>query len=144
LSSSESGDYSKSDEQNNGEIESGDLQSDDTATKESGGKKSLFSRGKQSLGRAISKAARISGYRNQDRKGDSEMKIDGSDALTAEVEMRDIQNEKESEDLVKVADISEPSLLLSEKTRTFLYASLPALVQGRKWLLIYRCEISFA
>ncbi|KAE7998088.1 hypothetical protein FH972_002666 [Carpinus fangiana] len=137
LSSSESGDNSKSDEQNNGEIESGDLQSDDTAMKESGGKKSLFSRGKQSLGRAISKAARISGYRNQDRKGDSEMKVDGSDALTAEVEMRDIQNEKESEDLVKVADISEPSLLLSEKTRTFLYASLPALVQGRKWLLIY-------
>lgn len=143
MSSSDSGDNSKSDEQNNDEIESGDLQSD-TVMKESGGKKGLFSRGKQSLGRAIYKAARISSYRNQDRKGDSEIKVDGGDAGSVGVEMRDMQNEKESEDLVKVADISEPSLLLSEKTRTVLYASLPALVQGRKWLLLYRCEILFA
>jgi len=145
LSSSETEDKSKSDEQKNDEVESGDLQSDNVI-KESGGKKSLFSRGKQSLGRAMYKAARIGGYRSQDRKGDSEMKVDGNDAAElAGVEMKNVQNEKECLALIEVPDISEPSLLLSEKTRSALYASLPTLVQGRKWLLLYRwCEISFA
>lgn len=145
LSSSEAEDKSKSDEQKNDEVELGDLQSDNV-TKESGGKKSLFSRGKQSLGRAMYKAARIGGYRSQDRKGDSEIKVDGNDAVElAGVEMKNVKNEKECLDLIEVPDISEPSLLLSEKTRCALYASLPTLVQGRKWLLLYRwCEISFA
>lgn len=145
LSSSETEDKSKSDEQKNDEVESGDLQSDNVI-KESGGKKSLFSRGKQSLGRAMYKAARIGGYRSQDRKGDSEIKVDGNDAVElAGVEMKNVKNEKECLDLIEVPDISEPSLLLSEKTRCALYASLPTLVQGRKWLLLYRwCEISFA
>jgi len=137
LSSSETEDKSKSDEQKNDEVESGDLQSDNVI-KESGGKKSLFSRGKQSLGRAMYKAARIGGYRSQDRKGDSEMKVDGNDAAElAGVEMKNVQNEKECLALIEVPDISEPSLLLSEKTRSALYASLPTLVQGRKWLLLY-------
>ncbi|KAM3709726.1 hypothetical protein ACB094_02G194500 [Castanea mollissima] len=136
LSSSETEDKSKSDEQKNDEVESGDLQSDNVM-KESGGKKSLFSRGKQSLGRAMYKAARIGGYRSQDRKGDSEMKVDGNDAAVAGVEMKNVQNEKECLALIEVPDISEPSLLLSEKTRSALYASLPTLVQGRKWLLLY-------
>lgn len=137
LSSSETEDKSKSDEQKNDEVESGDLQPDNVI-KESGGKKSLFSRGKQSLGRAMYKAARIGGYRSQDRKGDSEMKVDGNDAAElAGVEMKNVQNEKECLALIEVPDISEPSLLLSEKTRSALYASLPTLVQGRKWLLLY-------
>ncbi|KAK7853766.1 uncharacterized protein LOC112002301 [Quercus suber] len=137
LSSSEAEDKSKSDEQKNDEVESGDLQSDNVI-KESGGKKSLFSRGKQSLGRAMYKAARIGGYRSQDRKGDSEIKVDGNNAAElAGVEMKNVQNEKECLALIEVPDISEPSLLLSEKTRSALYASLPTLVQGRKWLLLY-------
>ncbi|KAG6657560.1 uncharacterized protein LOC122307237 isoform X2 [Carya illinoinensis] len=136
LSSSEPGDNLKSDEQNNDKGESGDRQSD-TLTKESGGKKSLFLRGKHSLSKAIYKAARIGGYRNQDRKGDSDMVFDGNDAGISGVEMRHVENEKESVGLVKVPDVSEPSLLLSEKSRSALYASLPALVQGRQWLLLY-------
>ncbi|KAL4645359.1 hypothetical protein ACB092_02G229700 [Castanea dentata] len=137
LSSSETEDKSKSDEKKNDEVELGDLQSENVM-KEGGGKKSLFSRGKQSLGRAMYKAARIGGYRSQDRKGDSEMKVDGNDAAElAGVEMSNVQNEKECLALIEVPDISEPSLLLSEKTRSALYASLPTLVQGRKWLLLY-------
>lgn len=137
LSSSEAEDKSKSDEQKNDEVESGDLQSDNVI-KESGGKKSLFSRGKQSLGRAMYKAARIGGYRSQDRKGDSEIKVDGNNAAElAGVEMKNVENEKECLALIEVPDISEPSLLLSEKTSSALYASLPTLVQGRKWLLLY-------
>ncbi|KAG7987518.1 hypothetical protein I3843_03G137900 [Carya illinoinensis] len=135
LSSSESGDNKKSDEQND-EVESDDIQSD-TVMKESSGKRSLFYRGKHSLSRAIYKAVRISGYRNQDHKDGSNENVDGNDAEFAGVEMRQVENEKESVDLVKVPDISEPSLLFSEKSRSVLYASLPALVQGRQWLLLY-------
>lgn len=106
--------------------------------KENGGKRSLISKGKQTLGRAIYQAARISGFRNQERKGDSNMKIDDrSDATFAGVEMN-VQKVKESVPLLNSPDISEPSLLLSENLRCALYGSLPALVQGRKWLLLYR------
>jgi hypothetical protein len=48
------------------------------------------------------------------------------------------QNMKEPVALGDLPGISEPSLLLSEKERSTLYVSLPALVQGRKWLLLYR------
>jgi hypothetical protein len=34
--------------------------------------------------------------------------------------------------------ISEPSVLVSESIRNVLYASLPPLMHGRKWLLLYR------
>ena len=61
LLSSETEDKSTSDEQKNDEVESGDLQSDNVM-KESGGKKSFFSRGKQSVCRAMYKAARMGGY----------------------------------------------------------------------------------
>ncbi|KAL8167439.1 hypothetical protein V2J09_008938 [Rumex salicifolius] len=33
--------------------------------------------------------------------------------------------------------MSDSSLLLSERTRRFVYASLPALAKGRKWVLLY-------
>ncbi|XVE86773.1 hypothetical protein DITRI_Ditri18aG0060800 [Diplodiscus trichospermus] len=107
--------------------------------KENGGKKSLLSRGKQSL-RALYQATRTSGYRNQDHKGDSDIKSDDDDdgdAKFDELEMRHMQNVKEPLALGDLPETSEPSLLLTEKTRNALYASLPALVQGRKWLLLY-------
>lgn len=37
-------------------------------------------------------------------------------------------------------EASEKSLLLSEKTRSALYISLPTVAQGRKWVLLYRLE----
>ncbi|XP_031285551.1 TLD domain-containing protein 2 [Pistacia vera] len=105
--------------------------------KENGGRKSLFSRGKSSL-RTIYQAARISGYRSQDNKVDTDMKSD--DETEAEfdgLEMRHMQNVEEPAASKEVPEISEPSLLLTEKTRSSLYALLPGLVQGRKWLLLY-------
>ncbi|KAM5577284.1 hypothetical protein ABKV19_007899 [Rosa sericea] len=51
--------------------------------------------------------------------------------------MRHIQKPQKPVALVHLPDISEPSLLVSEKTRIALYSSLPALVQGRQWLLLY-------
>ncbi|KAF7839955.1 oxidation resistance protein 1 [Senna tora] len=115
LASSDSGDNANSDRQNDNK-------------NENSGKKSLFSRGKQSLGRAISQAVRISGLRHQERKDDFEKKF---------VEMRHIQPVEEPMPLVDLPEISEPSVLLSEKTRTVLYTSLPALIHGRKWMLLY-------
>ncbi|KAG5245167.1 oxidation resistance protein [Salix suchowensis] len=92
--------------------------------KESGTKKGSHSRAKQSL-RAI-------------YEENSDLKIAGADD-SDEVEMKSMlkQNMKEPVALGDLPDISEPSLLLSEKTRGTLYDSLPALVQGRKWLLLY-------
>ncbi|QHO19796.1 TLD domain-containing protein [Arachis hypogaea] len=46
---------------------------------------------------------------------------------------------KESESVSLV----EPSMLLSEAMRSTLYVSLPALVHGRKWLLLYREQSTF-
>ncbi|XVF17243.1 hypothetical protein REPUB_Repub10bG0103000 [Reevesia pubescens] len=135
LSSSESGHNLNQDEQNDNHEETGDASG--TKIKENGGRKSLLSKGKQSL-RALYQATRISGYRNQDKKGDSDMKSDDEgDAKFDGLEMRHMQNVEEPLALGYLPGTSEPSLLLTEKTRNALYASLPALVQGRKWLLLY-------
>ncbi|OMP04102.1 TLDc [Corchorus olitorius] len=140
LSSSESVHNLNSDEQNDNQEETGGASSD-TTMKESGRRKSLLSRGKQSL-KALYHATRISGYKNQDPKGDSDMKSDDEvDAKFDGLEMKDMQSDmqsaKEPLALGDLPETSEPSLLLTEKTRNVLYASLPALVQGRKWLLLY-------
>ncbi|KAG6577309.1 Oxidation resistance protein 1, partial [Cucurbita argyrosperma subsp. sororia] len=135
LSSSESRENLNSDERSDNQAVTAG-QPMNNAAKETVTKKSLFSRGKQSLGRAFHHAARITGYRNQERKSDVEMKV--NDAKFSGIEMMEKPNVIEVASSVDdVPDASEPSLLLSEKSRTILYASLPALVQGRKWLLLY-------
>ncbi|KAG7015399.1 Oxidation resistance protein 1 [Cucurbita argyrosperma subsp. argyrosperma] len=135
LSSSESRENLNSDERSDNQAVAAG-QPMNNAAKETVTKKSLFSRGKQSLGRAFHHAARITGYRNQERKSDVEMKV--NDAKFSGIEMMEKPNVIEVASSVDdVPDASEPSLLLSEKSRTILYASLPALVQGRKWLLLY-------
>ncbi|KAL9340420.1 hypothetical protein Peur_066639 [Populus x canadensis] len=136
LSSSESGNNPKLDEQNDHSAQMGDQLSENVA-KESGTKKGLFSRGKQAL-RAVYQATRIGGNRSQESKGNSDSKnVDENDDFGGlEVKMPK-QNMKEPVALGDLPDISEPSLLLSEKERSTLYVSLPALVQGRKWLLLY-------
>ncbi|CAK9322086.1 unnamed protein product [Citrullus colocynthis] len=133
LSSSTSHENLNSDDKSDNQAEAGAPMNN--ALKETVMKKSLFSRGKQSLGRAFHHAARITGYRNQERKSDVEMKV--NDSKFSGIEMMEKPNVSEVATSVDVPETSEPSLLLSEKTRTVLYASLPALVQGRKWLLLY-------
>ncbi|KDP46837.1 hypothetical protein JCGZ_24046 [Jatropha curcas] len=136
LSSSDSGVNSNADEKNDSVAEIVDQPSDSTR-KESSTKKSLLSRGKQSL-RAIYQAARIGGYRGQEQKFESDMKYtDESDDNFDGLEMKHMQNVEQAVEARELPDVSEPSLLLSEKARNALYASLPALVQGRKWLLLY-------
>lgn len=114
----------------------------ETITKDNGRKKSLFSKGKQSLSRAMYQAAKFGGFRSQgsDRKGNSNLKYnDGNDIKVVGDEFKPVHNMNEPA-RTNIPDISEPSVLLSEKTRSALYLSLPALVQGRKWVLLYRCR----
>ncbi|KAJ6682618.1 NUCLEOLAR PROTEIN 7/ESTROGEN RECEPTOR COACTIVATOR-RELATED [Salix koriyanagi] len=136
LSSSESGNNAKLDKQNDNSDQM-DGQLSGNVAKESGTKKGSHSRAKQSL-RAIYEATRIGRYQSQEHEENSDLKIAGADD-SDEVEMKSMlkQNMKEPVALGDLPDISEPSLLLSEKTRGTLYDSLPALVQGRKWLLLY-------
>ncbi|KAG2406789.1 uncharacterized protein HKW66_Vig0060460 [Vigna angularis] len=110
----------------------------DSLLKENVGRKSLFSKSKQSLGRAIRK---IGGFRYHDRRDNLEMKLDdGSGSkVSGVVEMRRIEPVQESVTvpLDDLPEISEPSVLLSDSMRNVLYVSLPPLIHGRKWLLLY-------
>ncbi|KAL1569637.1 TLD domain-containing protein 2 isoform X1 [Salvia divinorum] len=109
-------------------------------TKENAKKKSLFSRGKQSLGKAFYQAARISGFRSQSMKGNPDMAVgDGGDSKGSRddgIALKILNESQPSVDL-NLPEISEPSLLLSEKTRSLLYGALPVIIQGRKWMLLY-------
>jgi len=112
--------------------------------RESGGKRGLFYRGKQSIGKAVNFAARLAGFRNQtsEKKTDSSPNTtDTNDPQDRARESRVEQSNNEELSLADLPEMSEPSLLLSQKTRMKLYASLPPLVKGRKWVLLYRCRV---
>lgn len=106
--------------------------------KEPSRRKSILSRGKQSLGRAFHGVARLGGFRNQgSAKGSSEMVFDdGSNSKVDDQIPLEDMNQKLPPS--KLPETSEPSMLLSEKARSTLYAALPVLVQDRKWVLLYR------
>ncbi|KAL0420913.1 UNVERIFIED_CONTAM: Pentatricopeptide repeat-containing protein, mitochondrial [Sesamum latifolium] len=112
--------------------------SEPTVIRENTKKKSLFSRGKQSLGKAIYQAAKLGGFRNQGPKGSSDMAVgNGSNSkISGDKGIPMLQTLNESVSSENLPETSEPSLLLREKTRTILYAALPVIVQGRKWMLL--------
>ncbi|XP_004288205.1 PREDICTED: TLD domain-containing protein 2 [Fragaria vesca subsp. vesca] len=138
LATSESGDKSKSSDEQVDEQMDKSNSSSDLVVKANGGKRSFFSKGKHTLGKAMYQAARFGGYRGQERKGSIAVKgDDGNESEFAGVEMRHLQKAQKPVALVHLPDISEPSLLLTEKARVALYSSFPVLVQGRRWLLLY-------
>ncbi|KZV53752.1 hypothetical protein F511_00018 [Dorcoceras hygrometricum] len=101
-------------------------------------KRSIFSRGKQSLGRAFNQAAKFGGFQNQSPKYSSVMAVgNGSSSKASLGEGIAMQTLKGSLRLENLPETSEPSILLSEKKRSILHASLPVTVQGRKWMLLY-------
>lgn len=106
--------------------------------RDSGGKRGLISKGRQSIGKAMNYAARLAWFRNQasERMPNSEAKTDDKDGSQDGVN----SNPMDTDELISLAelpDMSDKSLLLSQKTRIILYASLPSLVKGRKWVLLY-------
>lgn len=97
------------------------------------GKKSLFSKGKHSVGKAIQRVARIGGFRQN-----SEPKVDVSATTCSELVEQKFGNfldDKKSK--FKLPDMSELSSIMSEDLRRFLYFSLPPVAQGRSWVLLY-------
>ncbi|XP_058786973.1 uncharacterized protein LOC131661448 [Vicia villosa] len=107
----------------------------DSSMKENGGKKSLFTRGKQSVGIAIRRAARIGRFRHHGPKdnNDNNLEVKHQDRRKESLPMK----ESLPVSLDDLPRISEPSVLVSESIRNVLYASLPPLMHGRKWLLLY-------
>ncbi|CAL9096970.1 unnamed protein product [Musa acuminata var. zebrina] len=106
-----------------------------SAPNENSGRISLLARGKRTFGKAIHKAAKISGFRQN-----SEPKIDHNIINEPELtgcDSRSVTVTKDSATHFDLPNMSEPSLLLSENMRAALYFSLPALVKGRNWLLLY-------
>ncbi|KAK3131991.1 hypothetical protein QOZ80_6AG0514290 [Eleusine coracana subsp. coracana] len=101
--------------------------------KTSSGRKGLLCRGKHSIGKIMSKAGRLGNFRqkpthsiNGEIVGQTESVAPGSE----------LKGSKESA-YDKLPAMSEPSMLLSEKMQTVLYSSLPVLVQGKSWMLVY-------
>ncbi|ERM95909.1 TLD domain-containing protein 2 isoform X1 [Amborella trichopoda] len=137
LLSSESGSDSgdKRQEHNAGMTES----ASNLGTQAIGKKKTLISRGKHSIGRAISRVMKIDKHRDEgidqrigccgesgDKNGDKSVQYGKKPVHTAAMGAEEA-----------LPDISEPSLLLSERSRTILCSSLPKLVCGSMWVLIY-------
>ncbi|CAB80650.1 putative protein [Arabidopsis thaliana] len=104
-------------------------------------KKSFLSKYKQHF-RNFYQAVKFPGVK--ERKGNSDVIPDDEETEYYDgLEMKPMQNNNVKEEVTVVVqaiipEISEPSLLLSEQSRRSLYTSLPALVQGRKWILLYR------
>nr|XP_043632363.1 oxidation resistance protein 1 [Erigeron canadensis] len=102
--------------------------------KENSGKKGMFSRGKQSIGKALNQAVRFGGgYRfHTSGKVSTESKID-DEKETRSSEGVHVENLRGP----NLPGMSEPSQLMTEDTRSALYAALPVLSQGKKWVLLY-------
>ncbi|GAA0165382.1 hypothetical protein LIER_20800 [Lithospermum erythrorhizon] len=105
--------------------------------RDSGKRKSLFSRGK-SLGKSMYQAAKLGVRYQYSPKGSSNMIVDmKSNTKINAVEGPPKQNSNGTLSTKDLPETSESSLLLSDKFRLVLYAALPVLVQGRKWVLLY-------
>ncbi|KQK18921.1 hypothetical protein BRADI_1g45500v3 [Brachypodium distachyon] len=97
-------------------------------------RKGLLSRGKHSVGKIFSKAGRLGGFRQKPSHGIKSEIASQTESVSVGF---DPKRSMESASNDKLPTMSEPSMLLSETMRTVLYTSLPVLVQGRKWMLVY-------
>ncbi|KAG0471659.1 hypothetical protein HPP92_016205 [Vanilla planifolia] len=97
-------------------------------------KKGLFSRGKHSIGKGLQRVARIAGYRHS---SEAKAADTTNDLQLVAPGLKSAKMIVENGSLFHLPDISEPSSIMSEDMRKFLYFSLPAVAQGRVWLLLY-------
>ncbi|XP_051127029.1 uncharacterized protein LOC127248625 isoform X1 [Andrographis paniculata] len=108
------------------------------ATKENVKRKGLLSRGKHTLGKAFYQAAKIAGLRSQAPKASLDVAVgSGSKSDTSGNAGISVKTSDESSPYENLPETSEPSMLLTEETRGILYAALPVIVQGRRWMLLY-------
>ncbi|MQL70565.1 hypothetical protein Taro_002887 [Colocasia esculenta] len=111
-----------------------------SGTNERAGRKGLIARGKHSLGRVLTKASRITGYRDKklEKKDEHDLTNVPNPSLNESIPMNISEN---TASRIELPAISESSLLLSENMRSGLYVSLPAVTQGKNWVLLYRAVI---
>ncbi|EPS60158.1 hypothetical protein M569_14646, partial [Genlisea aurea] len=122
-----------------GEIASSETASESASMKEEIRRKSILSRGRRVLGKALHQAARMGGFR-QAPKSSSDTTFPNSDEASEQdgIAMQTLNAyETAPPPDNDLQETSEPSQLISEKTRSFLHSSLPVIVRGRKWLLLY-------
>ncbi|XP_074588044.1 uncharacterized protein LOC141843924 [Curcuma longa] len=91
-----------------------------SASIESSGRISLFTRGRRTLGKVINKTAKIRAAYEPELSGNN---------------LRPVA--KDDNTYFDLPDMSEQSMLLSDDIRAALYSSLPALVKGTNWVLLY-------
>ncbi|XP_042377103.1 TLD domain-containing protein 2-like [Zingiber officinale] len=106
-----------------------------SAPTESSGRKSLFTRVRRTLGKAINKAVKISGLSQI-----SEPKVENRAAIEPELtrsNLTPVAVTRDDTSHFDLPDMSEPSMLLSDNMRAALYFSLPTLTKGSNWLLLY-------
>ncbi|KAM0038805.1 putative TLDc domain-containing protein [Helianthus debilis subsp. tardiflorus] len=119
-------------------VNKSDPPSTNVLVKENSGKKGIFSRGKQSIGKALTQAARYgTGYRfHSSGKVNSESKVDDGKETGSQLGANEGVLEQNPSG-PKLPNMSEPSQLMTEDTRAALYVALPVLSQGKKWVLLY-------
>jgi hypothetical protein len=100
--------------------------------KASSGRKGLLSRGKHSIGKIIGKAGRLN-FRQKPTYNINGEIIDQTESVAPGLELKGSRESAYD----KLPAMSEPSMLLSEKMQSVLYSSLPVLVQGKNWMLVY-------
>ncbi|CAA6659855.1 unnamed protein product [Spirodela intermedia] len=102
-----------------------EVASSSSGINENAGRKGLFSRGKQ-----------MGGYRDKRSHPRSDSDLTNGSSLSSHGPMP-VNSPKNSASQISLPAMSEPSLLLSESFRGDLYASLPAVTQGKHWVLLY-------
>ncbi|KAL9276005.1 Oxidation resistance protein 1-like protein [Drosera capensis] len=106
-----------------------------------GDRRGFFSRGKRSLGEVDDNASETIEHGNGglEKKDDVDKENDNEkDGEVDEEGGPGIVEAKHEELLsVELPEMSEPSRLLLEDSRSSLYVSLPSLAKGRKWVLLY-------
>ena len=98
-------------------------------------RKGLLSRGKHSIGKIIGKAGRLGGFRQKPGHVVASEMASQKETISS---CLDSKGSTEWASSQKLPAMSEPSMLLSEMMRNALYPSLPVLVQGKSWMLVYR------
>lgn len=137
LSNTESGTHSSVKRNNEQQVKDDNEAESSEQVKEPTRRRGILSRGKQTIGRAIYQFARLGGSQKKGSSGETGVVEDESNSKVDRDEGIIMKNIKEGGPLSSLPEISEPSCLLSEKTRMALYAALPVIVKDRKWVMLY-------
>ncbi|VFQ61957.1 unnamed protein product [Cuscuta campestris] len=122
----------------NNEKDDNEAEPSEPQVKEPTRRRGILSRGKHTIGRAFYQFARLGGSQNKGNSDETGVIEDkGNSKGDRDEEGMIMKNMTEGGPLSSLPEISEPSYLLSEKTRMALYAALPVIVKDRNWVMLY-------